>query len=474
MNQQYPNQPYPNRPYPGGPPPGYQGFPGGQPGGIPPKKSRTKLVVGAVGAAVVLIAGAIVVVAVSKSGGAEDAKAGTPGGGDGKPVARTERPGYQYQAAVADPFAIVEEPNPTPSHYNGKPVTQACNLVSLKELADHGVHLASRAEPGYALNRNYLADEAVPDQANPPKPSDQTLNETPDQNFCEYNVEFTAGGGASPEVFKIDVYQPPYYDISKIRDLYLSGDYVKYAKQESIGQVELYTPIKHPVSSRREVILRLGDTYVWVTALVSEQGGELATRFDPLVKTVAANIAKQAANPTGPSRYRYDSPTFKTPAGLASDILLPSDVKTLLGKPASPVTKNDLATAIGKISVPEDHTEGNFLHTACTRRIGDGLHEDGFELTVDTYDDAKLAAGVFRFHRGAAKGLSIPTAVGDEAYVDSVGDALTQPGALVVRKGNAVLALATSVKNLDLNKMVETADKYLRPVVEQMLTRLPK
>ncbi|GAA1968696.1 hypothetical protein [Amycolatopsis minnesotensis] len=466
MNQQYPNQHWP---HPGGPPrgyPPYQGFPGAQPPGIPPKKSKKKLVFGIVGGVVVLVAASIV--AINVFGSHSGRKADT--GGGTATAATFERPGYRRGPAEADPFAIVEEPNPAPARYEGKPVIQACNLVSLKDLADHGLRLLSFTDPDTAIKRVHPVDENEPGLGKPPK-SDITVLTDDSRNSCDYHFELT---GDRPESVMISVHQETYFDVSKVPGRYLSGPDAEYTKQGQVGAVEQYTTIKRPVLADREALLKLGDTYVRVSASMPGNG-ELSKQFDPLVRLAAENVAKQAANPAGPSRYRFDSPAFRTPAGIACDILRAGDLQTLLGQPTTPFIQTGPPTAIGTISVPDNHTEGNFLHTSCFRRA---VNRAGLVLTVDTYDDAKLATGVFDYFRGNHKGIPLPAPIADGAYVDSEGDPdldlRTPPGRLTVRKGNVILSLSPSLGQLDQSKLVETADRYLRPVVEQMLTRLPK
>lgn len=461
MSQQYPNQPYP-----GGPPPGYQGFPGAQPSGTPPKKSKKKLVFGIVGGVVVLVAASVVAINVFGSHSGRKSDTGT---GDAE-AAVFDRPGYQRGAAEADPFAIVEEPNPAPARYEGKPVIQACNLVSMKDLADHGLRLLSFTDPNTAIKRVHPVDENEPGLGKSPKPDAIVLHDD-SRNSCDYHFEVT---GDRPESIMISVHQETYYDVSGIPGRYLSGRDAEYAKQGQVGAVEQYTTIKRPVMADREAVLKLGDTYVRVSGSMADNG-ELSKQFDPLVRLAAENVAKQAANPAGPSRYRFDSPVFKTPAGHACDILRPADLQTLLGQPTTPFVQEGPPTAIGKISVPDNHTEGNFLHTSCTRRA---VNRSGLVLTVDTYDDAKLATGVFDYFRGNHNGIPLPAPIADGGYVDSEGDpdldVRTPPGRLTVRKGNVILSISPSLGQLDPNKLVEIADRDLRPVVEQMLTRLPK
>ncbi|WP_063002290.1 hypothetical protein [Nocardia mikamii] len=217
---------------------------------------------------------------------------------DGKTVTR---PGYPSSTSgVADPAPLSEIPNPTPAAYQGTPVVQACNLLTLADLHTLGIRTDPNPLPNsVTFERTYLAaDGAGPlhaGQSTAPSALTFALNK------CTYRL--AAPNGASDEHLSIAVAQDSYYPGT-------SG-IEKYPGAQKFGEVNVSSHLRdtqNPDDRQGEVAMWIHGAHVNLD--VSLSPGGYGPKMHDIVTVIAANMQTQVTAPTGPAAISYDRAAF--------------------------------------------------------------------------------------------------------------------------------------------------------------------
>lgn len=148
------------------------------------------------------VATLLLVTSCSGMSGSDSENAKDPNG-DGQTV---QRPGYA-NSQYPDPAPIKEKPNPQAVQIGGKPVIQACNLLTIGDLVALGIRAESRPDPnGATFERRYL----VGDGSGPLRSSENTYAKalTSGVNHCVYSLEDNQGN-QTQERLAVAVSQPP-------------------------------------------------------------------------------------------------------------------------------------------------------------------------------------------------------------------------------------------------------------------------
>jgi hypothetical protein len=156
---------------------------------------------------IMIALGAAVLVAVVGAG-CSQTTAGTSSPSAG-PLS-TQRPGYSPHPALGDPVALVSEPGGAAVTYRGAPVVQACDLVTLDDLAAVGLTLTSGVSGG--IERSYLDGQGDADL--PLDPTDRTLRSDIDDNNCYFRL----GKDNADFSIEVQVHQPAYAQQAAISD----------------------------------------------------------------------------------------------------------------------------------------------------------------------------------------------------------------------------------------------------------------
>ncbi|HEY0637603.1 MAG TPA: hypothetical protein VGD67_08145 [Pseudonocardiaceae bacterium] len=265
--------------------------------------------------------------------------------------------------AVGDPAAVITGPAGPPVLINGQPVLQPCALLTAQDIRTAGGYLT--ANPTDGLHRRVF-DTTTDDLTGVDTGSRYDLpNNGP---HCHYTL--TIGGGTGS--IDLAVHQPTYANPNGIRTA--TTTLTTGTTPVAIGPVAVHQR-RNPNP----------DTTTW--ALIHPQAlAELVIRHpDPtftktIVDLVAARIPTQLANPVGPPRWQYDSPTFTGDHLTACDLLDATVVRQILGVDPIALAEETAAAAVGRIDYGDLLPGGprNYLRTSCTR------HAQGTETTEPT------------------------------------------------------------------------------------------
>jgi hypothetical protein len=381
------------------------------------------------------------------------------GSGDGQTV---QRPGYQDDSSVADAAPVKEQPTPRVNYKSG-PVIQACNLLSLADLAALGVRVDARPDPNVVnFQREYLAADGT----GPLTTNSQNFSHagTLALNKCNYGLLGPDGG--TNDYLAVAVSQPNYIPGA-------GTGFDKYPAQQTVGSVKAYTqrrPGGNTADASGESIMVLGKNVVSFDFTLT--AGGYAPKLHVLAVRVAENLEKQAAAPTGPSTIGYQSPVFPKQVLQPCPLLTPAAVGSAIGAKVSPLVAEMPGTAIGAVRFPNVDQTYNYGRLECERGTGtdDPLSRKGLSLTVTSYLSDDGAKKHVENTAGAHGGRPAAAPVGDESQIMTDASSVASNGVLIFRKGRFVFELQLADHDGHPNGItVEEANASLVPAAQNIL-----
>ncbi|MBB4686299.1 hypothetical protein [Amycolatopsis jiangsuensis] len=375
----------------------------------------------------VVIVAAAVIVFVRQGSTADTAQAADPNA-DNQTIQRAGYPNSQY----ADPAPIKEKPNPQAVQYAGKPVIQACTLLSVGDLTALGMKVGSRPDPNVVnFDRSYL----VGDGSGPLTSSSISLPDADGLalNKCSYELNTT--DGTTGDLLSVAVAQPGYQQDLDLK-LFRESPNARF----TVGPVKAFwkdTLANVPAGEAGEAALVAGDTYVDFHA--QSKGTATAGKLPELVKRMAQHLATQTATPTGPVIVDYDSPVFRKSVAQPCPMLTADVVSPAIGTEASPLVEEMPGTAVGNL-IMGDASAHNYVELSCERGTGQDDPLSRIALTLTAYSFLSDDAAKAYVDSAPANGQSSPATVGDKARILSDASGQTK-GQLVFAKGRFAFTL---------------------------------
>ncbi|MEU4668879.1 hypothetical protein AB0F91_13105 [Amycolatopsis sp. NPDC023774] len=347
----------------------------------------------------------------------------------------TQRPGHEG-SDYPDAAPLEEKPNPQAVRVSGKPVIEACNLLSLNDLKDLGVKVGSRPDPNSVnFERVYLAG----DGKGPIDTSAITysMGEGLALNKCAYAPEST--DGTLQESLAVAVSQPAY--VPPVAEA--AAAFAGAPASIILGPVHAYSkrrPVPAPDASGQATVI-LGDTVASFDFDLKGNGS--AGKLQDIAKRVMQNLEKQTNAPTGPSTVDYSSPVFSEPAAQPWPLLTADVVSPAIGTDASPLVSETPGTAVGDIAFPHDPQQRNYVQLTCERGTGedDPLSRKARFLTATSFLSAEAAKEHVDNTAGAHGGQAPSAAIGDESRIMTDPMSVKTQGVLIFRKGRFAFEL---------------------------------
>jgi hypothetical protein len=384
-----------------------------------------------------------------------------------------KRPGHDHdKVPIADGAPLKETANPKAVNYQGKPVVQACNLLTIADLNRLGVYYAANPAPNTAnYERTYIAADGTA----PLKTIDLGFSTagTFALNKCSYNLVDSAGR-ENQDSISVAVSQPAYVSDADIPIGQAAGTYVR---KPNIGKVLVYShrlPAKNPGDAVGDGVMRLGDLTVSINFVLTSGG--YAGKLDDIATTIAKNIESQKASPTGPAAVTYDSPVFSKSVAQPCQLLTPDTFASTYRTQISPLVVEQPATAVG-VAVfqgQNDQKAHDYVTISCARGTGeeDPGARESLLLRATSYlsdESAMLHLNTLRQHGGQ----NTATMLGDESLVQTSAALASSRGGLAFRKGRFVFELSVQdVRHYRNGLTVEQSNKMLTPAAQGILRNL--
>ena len=193
-----------------------------------------------------------------------------------------------------------------------------------------------------------------------------------------------------------------------------------------------------------------------------------------LLDLAVANLSRELAQPTGPWKAAYSSPTFKQSSANDCGLIAAEDVKTIFGREASPLAEEKLATATGVVQFGGEKADPySYIAQECLRRPVRTPEDSSVvrkSLTLQTYSytNEEAAKSDMAYRRQSGQSASVSTKIGDEVlFSTAVQDQL------MIRKGRIVLRISYNDKRTSqdappVDKQITT----LVPVGQAVVDRL--
>lgn len=376
---------------------------------------------------------------------------------DGQTV---QRPGYA-NSQYPDPAPIKEKANPQAVQIGGKPVIQACNLLTIADLVALGIKVESRPDPnGAVFERRYL----VSDGSGPLRSSEITYAKamTSGVNHCGYSLQDDQGNQTYEEL-AVAVSQPAYVPTVNTKPYLDDTD-----PSLTVGPVKIFSKRRKtdsPSDASGDAVLVLGDTLVDFDFQL--KADKNAGKLQDLGKKLAENFAKQVSAPAGANVIGYDSAAFPKSVAQPCPMLTPDAVTPAIGTEASPMVAETPATAVGDMFMTNS-TQHNYVQIDCERGTGhdNGIDRRALHLTAISF----LSEDAAKSYLGSAPkdGQSTPAQVGDEGQVRSKGQT---NGEVLFRKGRFVFKLYLADHNAAPNGISGAdATRLLVPAAQKMIS----
>lgn len=402
------------------------------------------------------VATLVLVASCSGMSGSDSEKAKDPNG-DGQTV---QRPGYA-NSQYPDPAPIKEQANPQAVQIGGKPVIQACNVLTVADLSALGIQIDSRPDAnGAAFERRYL----VGDGSGPLRSSELTYAQalTSGVNHCVYTLQDNQGNQTHEEL-AVAVSQPAYVPTVDTKPYLDDGD-----PSLTVGPVKIFSKRRKtdsPSDASGDAVLVLGDTLVDFD--FDLKADKNAAKLQDLGKKIAENFAKQVNSPAGANIIGYDSAAFPKSVAQPCPMLTPDAVTPAIGTDASPMVAESPGTAVGDM-IMANSTQHNYVQIDCERGTGhdNGLDRRALHLTAISFLSDDAAKGYVA--SAPNDGQSVPAQVGDEAQVRSKGET---NGEVLFRKGRFVFKLYLADHNAAPNGISGAdATRLLVPAAQKMIS----
>jgi hypothetical protein len=387
---------------------------------------------------------------------------------------RHERPGYDLNklgSGTADPFAVKFMPNDTAvSHKNNK-VVQACNVLTVDDVTKQGLFIKANtlSTPIARVINDGVGKGDYEQKISASSLSGLSLGA--DINSCTYVLE---SDDEAPTIV-VNAFQP--FTVSeKVIDDRLKT----YTASSSIEGLEVFTK-QASATDRTEYIVRQRGNGAFYLSLGTSQ----ADKKQALLAAAAKNFVREQSNPTGVSTLTYDSPVFPKSIARACELLTNDEVRTLSGRDAGPLARENIASSIGTLifSNFNDDTPYPYITNECTRSTtggGSGLSGDGlgnFSLGVETTSFLTTAPAKHAVKMQEQKGpnnresLALKEQVGDGgvAYTSASGDFR-----IIFSKGRFVVELSLeqqSTRTAGVSNLAQAAEK-LTPITKAMAERV--
>ncbi|PKV91957.1 hypothetical protein ATK30_2745 [Amycolatopsis echigonensis] len=402
------------------------------------------------------VATLVLVASCSGMSGSGSEKAKDPNG-DGQTV---QRPGYA-NSQYPDPAPIKEQANPQAVQIGGKPVIQACNVLTVADLSALGIQIDSRPDAnGAAFERRYL----VGDGSGPLRSSELTYAQalTSGVNHCVYTLQDNQGNQTHEEL-AVAVSQPAYVPTVDTKPYLDDGD-----PSLTVGPVKVFSKRRKtdsPSDASGDAVLVLGDTLVdFDFELKADKN---AAKLQDLGKKIAENFAKQVNSPAGANIIGYDSAAFPKSVAQPCPMLTPDAVTPAIGTDASPMVAESPGTAVGDM-IMANSTQHNYVQIDCERGTGhdNGIDRRALHLTALSFLSDDAAKGYVA--SAPNDGQSVPAQVGDEAQVRSKGET---NGEVLFRKGRFVFKLYLADHSAAPNGISGAdATRLLVPAAQKMIS----
>jgi len=359
------------------------------------------------------------------------------------------REGYPYHSGIGDALAIQFKPVAEPVVYQGVKIIQACNVMPLDELRGLGFK-TEQLQMSNAFERTYFDGQGkgvVP-------PEQYHVSEGPESNGCTYQLE---DKGA---VLTLIVAQEPYVSVDG-----LTNEATKFTKVSPIGNFNVY---EKKEENANQYIIGKGST-----AVVVRISRTPADQEKKLIDKIAANLAKEQANPTGPPQVVLESSLIKGGYADACSLLTVDAVKKLFNAEVSPITTQRFGNSVG-VSSFDNGVSDNYVSNDCIRPIPltqadiQTFNTRKVMLETSTFmkaDAAKAEMASMKAYNKQRPQVDV-TGSGDEAFFleDNYGEKL------FVRKDRFVLQFYFEDKSMKVNQ--EQKIQILKDIAKGVLDRL--
>lgn len=418
------------------------------PAGMPPRRFSPKIVI-AGGVLLVVVIGLIIFLA----GGKDEKDANNKDGTDAS--LQIHREGYaddEAGGAIADAEALSATTTDKVITFNGKAVIQPCALITPKDLRDNGSLLLANPQ-ATPVEQNAFSGQG--DQT-PAGLSNYIITTFGRSNTCQYALKKPADAKALLHTIEINVMQVGI----NVTEAALADELTKYTPQPDLSGIKVYkqNPRTTPQPESATYILRSANASAEVRLVLPDQA-----KMDTYLKLLATRLKAAETKPTGAVTFTLKSPIFKGKIYQECSLLDDSNFTTIVRAPASPLTKQTYASAIGIIQSYKDPSKlFNYVSYECSRDIADGKGSGQMRLNAVSYETEEGAKDYVEFMRTQEpNAVTVTPTIGDESWY---GNAAGMHNALVVRKGRLLLQVTYS-STLDGASRVNA----LRPAMEAVV-----
>jgi hypothetical protein len=278
-----------------------------------------------------------------------------------------DRPGYDRNdlpPGISDPFALAFKSKAQPERYKGAPVIQACNLLSVTDLANEGIRIDSDLYQS-SISRTIYDGKGGMGFADLPKRTSTTLAVSGQNHMT--GCMFTPKDGTILDDITITAFQPtvlPEADVSnKLQIL--------YNRQSSLEGFDVYTKKPTSIENNDDEIIAYksgagGFALKISKSILKSHQGDLMQKLLPVV---ARHFKKEQTKTSGVSTISFDSPLFTKSTFNACDALVDKDIRSFSGgKPATPTAIQTVAPYIANATTKRVPSMDFYTVNDCVRK----------------------------------------------------------------------------------------------------------